>query len=101
MSDLTPSIDPLARREPAKWWRAALDGANALAHSPPDRRRNRPMSRADLLKPADVCAQLKVSRAWLYRAAADGRIPSLRLGGPAGPGRFEPRGTPARIGGPP
>jgi excisionase family DNA binding protein len=49
------------------------------------------MSRAELLKPADVCAQLKVSRAWLYRAAADGRIPSLRLGGPDGPVRFEPR----------
>lgn len=47
------------------------------------------MSRAELLKPADVCAQLKVSRAWLYRAAADGRIPSLRLGGPDGPVRFE------------
>ena len=49
------------------------------------------MSRAELLKPADVCAQLKVSRAWLYRAAADGRIPSLRLGGPDGPVRFEPQ----------
>lgn len=43
----------------------------------------------DLLKPVEVCEQLKVSRAWLYRAAADGRIPSLRLGGPDGPLRFE------------
>ena len=48
------------------------------------------MSDRELLKPADVCVQLKVSRAWLYRAAADGRIPSLRLGGPDGPLRFEP-----------
>ncbi len=48
------------------------------------------MSDVELLKPCDVCAQLKVSRAWLYRAAADGRIPSLRLGGPDGPLRFEP-----------
>jgi excisionase family DNA binding protein len=47
------------------------------------------MSDVELLKPCDVCAQLKVSRAWLYRAAADGRIPSLRLGGPDGPLRFE------------
>jgi excisionase family DNA binding protein len=43
-----------------------------------------------LLKASDVCAQLKVSRAWVYRAAADGRIPSLRLGGPDGPLRFDP-----------
>ena len=48
------------------------------------------MNDSDLLKPGDVCARLKVSRAWVYRAAADGRIPSLRLGGPDGPLRFEP-----------
>src|SRR3954454_19138979 len=65
-------------------------GAGVLAHSPPERRRSRPMSHGELLKPANVCGQLKVSRAWLYRAAADGRIPSLRLGGPDGPLRFEP-----------
>lgn len=48
------------------------------------------MSDGELLKPAEVCALLKVSRAWLYRAAADHRIPSLRLGGPDGPLRFDP-----------
>jgi excisionase family DNA binding protein len=59
--------------------------------SPPlPHRWSRPVSHGELLKPADVCAQLKVSRAWLYRAAADGRIPSVRLGGPDGPVRFEP-----------
>ena len=52
---------------------------------------------ADLLKPVDVCKQLNVSRAWVYRAAADGRIPSLRLGGPDGPLRFEPGEIEARI----
>jgi excisionase family DNA binding protein len=48
------------------------------------------MNDGELLKPRDVCARLQVSRAWVYRAAADGRIPSLRLGGPDGPLRFEP-----------
>jgi excisionase family DNA binding protein len=48
------------------------------------------MSDGELLKPSEVCARLKVSRAWLYRAAADERIPSLRLGGPGGPLRFDP-----------
>ena len=48
-----------------------------------------PSSGAVLLRPADVCARVQ-SRAWVYRAAADGRIPSLRLGGPEGPLRFEP-----------
>ena len=47
------------------------------------------MSERTLLKPAEVCAQLQVSRAWLYRAAADGGIPSSRLGGPDGALRFE------------
>src|SRR3954452_6677850 len=70
---------------------AGIDQAAAVRTAPAaDHRRTRPMSHAELLKPADVCAQLKVSRAWLYRAAADGRIPSLRLGGPDGPLRFEP-----------
>lgn len=43
---------------------------------------------APLLKASNVCEQLGVSRAWLYAAAADGRIPSIRLGGPDGPLRF-------------
>jgi excisionase family DNA binding protein len=43
-----------------------------------------------LIKPAQVARQLGVSRSWLYAAAADGRIPSTRLGGPEGPLRFVP-----------
>ncbi len=31
---------------------------------------------------------LQVSSTWLYDAAKDGRIPSVRLGGPDGPVRF-------------
>jgi excisionase family DNA binding protein len=42
----------------------------------------------ELLMPAVVCERLKVSRSWLYAAAQDGRIPSVRLGGPDGPLRF-------------
>src|SRR5438045_9726022 len=42
----------------------------------------------DLLKPSEVARMLQVSRTWLYDAAKDGRIPSVRLGGPDGPGRF-------------
>jgi excisionase family DNA binding protein len=38
-----------------------------------------------LLKPTDVARQLNVSRAWLYAAAKDGRIPSVRIGGRDGP----------------
>ena len=41
-----------------------------------------------LLKPTEVCKSLGVSRSWLYAAASDGRIPSVRLGGPDGPLRF-------------
>ena len=41
-----------------------------------------------LMKPAEVCRMLAVSRTWVYAAAADGRIPSIRLGGPDGPLRF-------------
>lgn len=41
-----------------------------------------------LMKPTDVCELLAVSRTWVYAAAADGRIPSVRLGGPNGPLRF-------------
>jgi excisionase family DNA binding protein len=41
-----------------------------------------------LLRPAEVCRMLGVSRSWLYQAAADGRIPHLRLGDSHGPLRF-------------
>jgi excisionase family DNA binding protein len=41
-----------------------------------------------LMKPAEVCKLLAVSRTWVYAAAAEGRIPSVRLGGPDGPLRF-------------
>jgi excisionase family DNA binding protein len=44
----------------------------------------------DLLKPTEVAARLGVSRTWLYEAAKDGRIPSIRIGGNTGPLRFVP-----------
>jgi excisionase family DNA binding protein len=44
----------------------------------------------DLLKPTDVARRLGVSRSWVYEAAATGRIPCVRLGGPDGPLRFLP-----------
>jgi len=44
----------------------------------------------DLLKPAEVAVRLGVSRTWLYDAARDGRIPSIRIGGHGGPLRFVP-----------
>ena len=50
---------------------------------------SRPAS-IDLLKPTEVARRLGVSRSWLYAAAADGRIPAIRLGGPDGPLRFVP-----------
>jgi excisionase family DNA binding protein len=40
------------------------------------------------LKPNDVARRLGVSRAWVYDAARDGRIPSVRIGGEGGPVRF-------------
>src|SRR4051794_28557406 len=43
-----------------------------------------------LLKPAEVAEELGVSRSWVYAAADDGRLPSVRLGGPDGPLRFVP-----------
>jgi excisionase family DNA binding protein len=43
-----------------------------------------------LLKPQEVARRLGVSRSWVYNAAADGRIPAIRLGGPDGPLRFVP-----------
>jgi excisionase family DNA binding protein len=41
-----------------------------------------------LLTASQVCEQLNVSRPWLYRAAREGKIPSVRLGGDDGPLRF-------------
>ena len=41
-----------------------------------------------LLKPTEVARRLGVSRTWLYAAAKEGRIPSIRIGGPDGPVRF-------------
>ena len=46
------------------------------------------MALETLLKPGEVAARLGVSRSWLYEAAKDGRLPSIRLGGPDGPLRF-------------
>jgi excisionase family DNA binding protein len=43
-----------------------------------------------LLRPHEVCRMLGVSRSWLYQAAADGRIPHVRLGSADGPIRFVP-----------
>ncbi|MFI4990903.1 MAG: helix-turn-helix domain-containing protein [Solirubrobacterales bacterium] len=51
---------------------------------------NEQQSLIDLLKPAEVAARLSVSRTWLYDAARDGRIPSVRIGGRDGPLRFVP-----------
>lgn len=47
-----------------------------------------PTSDSPLLKPQAVAERLQVSRSWVYTAAAAGRIPSVRLGGPDGPLRF-------------
>jgi excisionase family DNA binding protein len=54
-------------------------------HLQPDAR-----AAGDLLKPTEVARRLGVSRTWLYAAAKDGRIPSVRIGGPDGPLRFVP-----------
>lgn len=43
-----------------------------------------------LMRPTDVARHLGVSRSWLYDAAKAGRIPSIRIGGEAGPLRFVP-----------
>jgi excisionase family DNA binding protein len=45
-------------------------------------------SHVALMKPAELAAQLGVSRSWLYDAAKAGRIPSIRIGGEEGPLRF-------------
>jgi excisionase family DNA binding protein len=44
----------------------------------------------NLLKPTDVARQLTVSRAWVYEATKDGRVPSVRIGGSDGPLRLVP-----------
>jgi excisionase family DNA binding protein len=41
-----------------------------------------------LLTVAEACQLLNVSSSWVYSASKDGRIPSLRVGGPDGPLRF-------------
>ncbi|MGI8803925.1 MAG: helix-turn-helix transcriptional regulator [Solirubrobacteraceae bacterium] len=43
---------------------------------------------SELLRPNEVARRLGVSRTWVYDAARDGRIPSVRIGGPDGPLRF-------------
>lgn len=43
-----------------------------------------------LMKPSDLARELGVSRAWIYEGAKAGRIPSVRIGGEAGPLRFIP-----------
>ena len=48
------------------------------------------IGQTELLRPTDVARMLGVSRTWLYDAARQGRIPSVRIGGPAGPLRFVP-----------
>lgn len=46
------------------------------------------LAEVGLMKPAEVCRMLAVSRTWVYAAAAEGCIPSVRLGGSDGPLRF-------------
>ena len=48
---------------------------------------NRPESGPALLSPGQVCKLLR-SRTGTHAAAADGRLPSIRLGGPEEPLRF-------------
>src|SRR4051794_30608977 len=49
-----------------------------------------PPATRELLKPTEVARRLGLSRTWLYAAAKDGRIPSIRIGCPDGPLRFVP-----------
>ena len=39
----------------------------------------------DLLKPSDIVRRLGTSRSWVYQAAKNGDIPSIRLAGEDGP----------------
>lgn len=41
-----------------------------------------------LITPLELAARLGVGRTWVYAAAKEGRIPSIRIGGPDGPLRF-------------
>ena len=41
-----------------------------------------------LLTPSEAAQLLRVSTAWVYRAAGDGRLPCVRLGTATGPCRF-------------
>lgn len=74
-----PGVSTMSEPQPAditaQTTRGALAGAETM----------RP-----LIKPAEMARYLEVSRAWVYRAAEEGRIPSIRLGGPDGPLRFVP-----------
>jgi len=42
----------------------------------------------ELLTVEELRTRLRVSRAWVYKAVAENRIPHVRLGGPDGPVRF-------------
>ncbi|HME01830.1 MAG TPA: helix-turn-helix domain-containing protein [Solirubrobacteraceae bacterium] len=55
------------------------------------------VTQTELLKPTELAHRLRVSRTWLYEAARDGRIPSVRIGGPDGPLRFVPEDIDAWI----
>jgi excisionase family DNA binding protein len=59
-----------------------------LTRNPDGRQTLGRIGEAGLLKPGEVALLLSVSRSWLYQAASDGRVPSVRLGGPEGPLRF-------------
>jgi excisionase family DNA binding protein len=61
-----------------------------MEYQPSAPRPEPPLAVPHLLKPTEVARRLGVSRTWLYAAAKDGRIPSIRIGGPEGPLRFVP-----------
>jgi excisionase family DNA binding protein len=64
-----------------------------MEHLEPLHPHSRPAPRpaaGPLLKPTEVARRLGVSRTWLYAPAKDGRIPSVRIGGPDGPLPFVP-----------
>lgn len=47
------------------------------------------METDELMRPSEVAHRLNVSRAWVYAAAKDGRLPAIRIGGADGPLRFD------------
>src|SRR4051794_23341287 len=67
---------------------AACDGCDGWGGHSADEVAGGAGRHAALLKPTDVARWLCTSRSWVYAAAADGRLPSLRLGGQSGPLRF-------------